>query len=158
MRHFFTNVFLAFIWMALTMSFTVVNFFFGFIVSFLVLWFLNRRNVSDKYFNRPIKVYRFFSLFFKEIVKGSIKIGFDIITPHHHMTPAIIALPLDCQTDIEITLLANTITLTPGTTSVAVSDDKKILYVYSVYFSGDKEKDIAEIKNGLEKRLLEVLR
>lgn len=158
MRHLITNVFLAFIWMALTMDFTTVSFFFGFVVSFLILWFLNRKNGKVKYFFRPLTALKFLSIFLKEVVKGSLKIGWDIITPRYYMTPAIIAFPLDCKTDIEITLLANAITLTPGTTSVAVSDDKSILYVYCTYSSGNLEKDIADIKNGLEKSLLEVLR
>ena len=74
------------------------------------------------------------------------------------MSPGIIAVPLDAKSDMEITLLANSITLTPGTISIAVSDDKKILYVYNMYLDKDPENSIQEIKNGLEHKLLEVLR
>jgi multicomponent Na+:H+ antiporter subunit E len=61
------------------------------------------------------------------------------------------------ETNLEITLLANLITLTPGTLSLDVSDDRKVLYVHAMYLS-DKQAFIDDIKNGFEKRLLEILR
>jgi len=171
MKNLLTNVFLTFIWLALTMKFSIYNFMFGFVVGYLVLWFVNRKNKGDKYFTilpeflskrgkyftiLP-KFLSYMFLFIKEVIKGSIKIGYDIITPKHNMRPAILAIPLTAKTDLEITLLANSITLTPGTMSLAVSEDKTTLYVYNVYVD-DPEKSINNIKNGLEKKLLEVLR
>ena len=49
------------------------------------------------------------------------------------MKPGIVKIPLDLETDVEITLLASLITLTPGTLSLDVSKDKKVLYVHSMY-------------------------
>ncbi len=163
MKNLMTNLFLAAIWLALTMKFTLVNIIFGFAAGYFILWFLNRNNKKDKYFKDKYftRIPSFFSyifFFIKEVIKGSFKIGYDIITPKHNMNPGIIAVPLTAKTDLEITLLANSITLTPGTTSLAVSDDKTILYVYNVYLDKDPEKSVQEIKNGLEHKLLKVLR
>jgi multicomponent Na+:H+ antiporter subunit E len=58
---------------------------------------------------------------------------------------------------MEISFLANLISLTPGTLSLDVSDDKKVLYVHSMYITS-KESFIRGIKNGFEKRILEILR
>ena len=80
-----------------------------------------------------------------------------IITPKHRMKPSIIAVPLSAEKDFEITILANLITLTPGTLSLDVSSDKKVLYVHSMYAS-DPEEFINEIKNGFERKLLEITR
>lgn len=159
MKTFFHHLFLTFIWVTLTMSLGIENFLFGFVASFFVLWFVKRKSKDAKYFTMVPKVISFLMLFVKEVVKGSLKIGYDIITPSHYMTPGIIAVPLDAKTDIEITLLANSITLTPGTTSLAVSEDRSTLYVYNVYIDKtNKENSVWDIKNGLEKKLLEVLR
>jgi multicomponent Na+:H+ antiporter subunit E len=68
-----------------------------------------------------------------------------------------VAIPLDVETDVEITLLANLITLTPGTLSMDISDDRKVLYVHAMYVD-DPEALRAEIKNGFERRVLEMLR
>jgi multicomponent Na+:H+ antiporter subunit E len=86
-------------------------------------------------------------------------VAYDIITPHYFMKPAVMAFPLEAKTDMEITILANLITLTPGTLSIDVSDDKKILYVHAIYIKdGDLEGLKNEIKNGFEKKLLEITR
>jgi multicomponent Na+:H+ antiporter subunit E len=159
MKHLLENLFLAFIWITLTMKFELTNFIFGFAAGFLVLWFVNRKKVGEyRYIHFVPRLLSFLLLFIKEVVKGSVRIGYDIVTPHHYMRPGIIAVPLDAKTDLEITLLANTITLTPGTTSIALSEDRAFLYVYSTYLDEDVQKSIEEIKNGLEKKLMEVLR
>ena len=73
-------------------------------------------------------------------------------TPKLHMTPGIVGVPLDIKSDAEITMLANLITLTPGTLSLDVSEDKKVLYVHSMYIT-NREDFINGIKNGFEKRI-----
>lgn len=159
MKTFLYNIFLTFIWVALTMNLDVDNFIFGFTVSYFILWFVQRNNKEEKYFYRIPRFFSFMALFIKEVIKGSLRIGYDILTPKHKMHPGIIAVPLDAKTDREITLLANAITLTPGTTSIAVSKDRKYLYVYNIYIDKEgKQKNIDAIKNGLEKKLLEVIR
>jgi len=73
------------------------------------------------------------------------------------MRPGIVAVPLDAETDAEITLLANLLTLTPGTLSLDVSADRRFLYVHMMYI---EDADVArrQIKDGYERRVLEVLR
>lgn len=156
MKMFLINVFLTVVWIMLTMKLTVVNFIFGFSVSFAILWLINGRQ-HPGYFMRIPRVLSFLVLFIYEIVKGAVIIAFDIATPKHYMRPGILAVPLTAKSDLEITLLANIITFTPGTMSMDVSRDRKVLYVYSVYIN-DEQEDIAAIKNGLEKKLLEAMR
>jgi multicomponent Na+:H+ antiporter subunit E len=158
MKAFTGNIFLTFVWVMLTMKLSYENIIFGFLVSYFILWGVQRNNKESRYFKFIPNTFSFCWCFIKQLVGGSIKLGYDIITPNHYMKPGIIAVPLDAKTDLEITLLANAITLTPGTTSIAVSEDKSILYVYSVYVDDDKQKTIDDIKNSLEKKLLEVLR
>ena len=156
MKMFLTNVFLTIVWIMLTMKLTVVNFIFGFSISFVILWLIYGRQ-HPGYFMRIPRVLSFLALFIIEIVKGGVKIAYDIATPKHYMHPGILAVPLTAKSDLEITLLANIITFTPGTMSMDVSRDRKVLYVYSVYIN-DEQEDIAAIKNGLEKKLLEAMR
>lgn len=49
------------------------------------------------------------------------------------MKPGVIALPLSARTEMEITLVANLISLTPGTLSLDVSDDRKVLYIHAMF-------------------------
>jgi multicomponent Na+:H+ antiporter subunit E len=75
------------------------------------------------------------------------------------MRPGVVAIPLDARTDAEITLLANLITLTPGTLSLDVSSDRRMLYIHVMYIDNDDLEEVRrKIKAGFERRVLEVLR
>ena len=156
-NQFLLNIFLAIAWMLLTGVVTAENFIEGLIIGYLILWVSKSALGGASYFRKIPKAIGFFFYFVKELIVANLKVAFDIITPKDYMQPGIVAVPLDAETDMEITLLANLITLTPGTLSLDVSKDKKVLYIHTLYLD-DTEKFRSEIKNGMEKRLLEVLR
>lgn len=156
-NRFLSNILLTFIWVAITGNFTFSNFLFGFLLSFFILRMVTRGTNEAKYFRIAPKVVAFIFYFIYELVKANIEVAIEVMTPKFKMTPGIVKLPLDAETDLEISFLANLISLTPGTLSLDVSDDRKVLYVHSMYIK-DRESFIAGIKNGFEKRLLEILR
>lgn len=156
-NRFLSNILLTFIWVALTGNFTFSNYVFGFIISFLILRLVTRGEKDAKYFRLLPKVIAFILFFIKELVKANIEVAYEVMTPGYGMTAGIVKVPLTAKTDLEISFLANLISLTPGTLSLDVSDDKKVLYVHSMYIK-DRENFIAGIKNGFERRLLEILR
>ncbi|HSI76201.1 Na+/H+ antiporter subunit E [Lunatibacter salilacus] len=154
---FLSNLLLSFIWLAVTGTFTFENFVFGFALSFVLMWLITTNRREEKYFSRVPKLIGFIFFFIYELVKANIQVAYDVITPKYYMKPGIIRIPLDAKSDLEITLLANLISLTPGTLSLDVSDDRKVLYVHAMYVN-DRDEFIDEIKNGFERRLLEILR
>ncbi|WP_207493218.1 Na+/H+ antiporter subunit E [Aridibaculum aurantiacum] len=156
-RQLLMNLLLTLVWMALTGRFVFINFVFGFILSYVILWMSARKSEDKRYFNRVPRIIGFILFFLKELLKANLEVAYDVITPRFFMKPGIVKIPLDAKTDLEITLLANLITLTPGTLSLDVSDDKKVLYVHAMYIK-DKEKFITSIKSGFERKLLELLR
>jgi len=156
-KRFLMNLMLTLIWLALTGQFTFLNFVFGFLLSFFILWVISRGSDERMYFYRIPKIISFFFYFLKELVKANLQVAYDVMTPNFFMKPGIVKIELDAKTDLEITLLANLITLTPGTLSLDVSDDKKVLYVHSMYIY-DREQFVQSIKQGFERRLLEILR
>lgn len=151
------NLLLTIIWVVLTGRFDFINFIFGFVISFLILWLLARDKNDEKYFKRIPKIINFILFFLYELLKANMHVAYDVITPTFYMKPGIVKIPLDAKTDLEITLLANLISLTPGTLSLDVSDDKQVLYVHAMYIN-DKDEFIRSIKKGFEKKLLEILR
>lgn len=154
---FLSNLLLSFIWVALTGTFTLEYFIFGFMLSYAIMWIISTKRHEDQYFKRGPKLVAFFFFFIYELVKANMQVAYDVITPRYYMKPGIIRIPLAANTDLEITLLANLISLTPGTLSLDVSDDKKVLYVHAMYVE-DKEAFIHSIKNGFERKLLDILR
>jgi multicomponent Na+:H+ antiporter subunit E len=79
-----------------------------------------------------------------------------VLGPPGRLRPAILAVPLDLRSPGGITLFANAVTLTPGTTSLDVSDDRRTLYVHCLD-AADPEAAILSMKSTLERRALEVL-
>ena len=154
---FLMNLLLTIVWVFLTGSMAFGNFLFGFLVSFFVLWLISRHEENRKYFVIIPRIIGFFFFFLYELIKANIEVAMDVITPKFYMKPGIIQYPLDAESSAEISLLANLISLTPGTLSLDVSDDKKVLYIHAMYIN-DKEEFIQEIKNGFEKRLLAIMR
>src|SRR5690625_7835791 len=75
----------------------------------------------------------FLGFFIKELVKANFKVAFDVATPLWYMKPGVIALPITAETDVEITILANFISLTPGTLILDVSSDRRVLFIPAMF-------------------------
>jgi multicomponent Na+:H+ antiporter subunit E len=98
-----------------------------------------------------------FLLFVRELIVSALKVAWLALQPTLRIRPAIIAYPLTVTSDVQITLLANMITLTPGTLSVDVSGDRKTLYIHAIDMAS-KEALIGDIAAGFETMILKVLR
>lgn len=167
MSNLLLNLVLAIIWCILTGDFTPTNFLVGVGLGFLLVG-LSQRALEQRPPNVPrsgvrpnyiLKLWHiiYFVLFFLwELILSNVRVAYEILTPNFYMTPGVVAIPLDLKSDDEITLLANLITLTPGTLSLDVSDDRRTLYIHAMYIEDDLEVFKAKIKNGLEKRVMEV--
>jgi len=156
-KQFILNLMLTFVWVAITGNLSFVNFFFGYGIGYGVLWLIERKAVDRKYFTRVPKIIGFFFYFIYDMLKANFKIAYDVLTPKYFMRPGIVAFPLAAKTPFEITMLSNVISLTPGTLIIDVSEDQSILYIHVMYLKDPKEF-IHNMHNGIEKRLLEILR
>lgn len=91
-------------------------------------------------------------LFFKELALSVHHVAVAVLWPGRVQSSAIVAVPLSLRSDMAISTLANMITLTPGTTSLHVSDDRSLLYVHVMDFSDDV---VEQIKLGFEHHVKE---
>lgn len=158
MRVLWGIVFLPLVWMALTGDFSAGNFLIGVLISSLARWVTYPAGEGAPllvYLRKISQWVRFVCFFLYELALASLRITWDIMTPRHRMRPAILGIPLDITTDEEITTLANLITLTPGTLSLDVSSDRKVLYIHAMYVE-DTEQFKRDIKERLERRVKEL--
>ena len=151
------NILLALEWMSMHDEFSNENFVIGFALGFLILFFARRVTGSPSYVHKVGQVVGLLVFFIKELIVANLRVAYDVLTPGYRMRPGILAVPLDARTDLEITLLANMISLTPGTLSLDVSADRRTLYLHVMYAT-DPEAVKESIKHGFERRVLEVLR
>jgi multicomponent K+:H+ antiporter subunit E len=147
---------LALTWMVLNESFTLGDLVVGYGLGLLILlvhrdfWTERVRVV------RPGTALRLVAVFGWEIVKANLQVARIVLAPRIAVQPAFIALPLRLRNDLTITMLANMITLTPGTLSVDVADDRSALYVHCLS-AADVESVREQILRDFEQPLTEIV-
>jgi multicomponent Na+:H+ antiporter subunit E len=109
------------------------EFIFGIILS-VIIGAIARKIFVKKSFRmlNPVRWFTFiayvFGPFFGGMAKANIDVAYRVITGK--INPGIVKISPDLKTDLGITLLANSITLTPGTLSVDIDEDKNDLYIH----------------------------
>lgn len=155
---FIYNILISLLWALLVGKVSVGSLGVGFVLGYFALTLLYpAQRGKNSYFQKTMQFVRFALFFTKELVVSSWRVAIDVIKPLPLMRPGIVGIPLDAETDLEITMLANIISLTPGTLSLDVSEDRKTLYIHAMYVINPDDLR-KEIKDGLERRLLELLR
>jgi len=103
----------------------------------------------------PLTLLRYLAVLFYDIVRSSFQVAILILRHPSNLRPAFIRIPLALKSDLAISFLANTISLTPGTVSVLLSEDKRTLTVHALD-TGDTSALIAEIKQRYEAPLKKI--
>ena len=93
----------------------------------------------------------------KDIFVSALRIAYDVVTPTQHSQPGIFEYPLSAKSDLEVFVLSNLITFSPGTMVVGYIPSRNILLIHSMFLD-DVDKACATVKEKLELKLLEVMR
>ena len=159
-RYLLYSIPLALLWCFVHGDVTILNFLFGLVLGPFVIRpfkplykFGEEVSFKDATTRIPREI-KYFVMLIIEIIKASIAVGKIVIQPKIDIKPGIIAVPIDTKTHVGITAIANTITLTPGTLTLDVSDDESVLYVHCIDAS-DPDGVRESIKHDLEKYVLE---
>jgi multicomponent Na+:H+ antiporter subunit E len=151
------NLLLAVIWAFATGAVTPVSLTVGFLVGMAVLHVMGRALGDRRYVVRLVRGGALLAIFVWELLVSSVRVATDVVRPRLTMEPAVIEVPLDLTRDAEITLFANLISLTPGTLTIDVANDRSCLYVHAMYGT-DPEGLAEDLKRTFERRIREALR
>ena len=81
--------------------------------------------------------------FFIELTKANLDVAYRVITMK--IRPGIIRVHSGLRTDLGIFMLANSITLTPGTLSVGIDETTNDLFIHNINVGeGDEKKEVFE--------------
>jgi len=131
------------VWLALTSSFHFQEVIIGISVSFILSLFLSRRYLELGLPPLSLKRIAFFILYilvlFKEMIKANFDVAYRVIHPKMPIKPGIVIIKTGLKSDIAKVILANSITLTPGTFTLDIVDDTLLIHWINV-----KTEDIAE--------------
>lgn len=156
MSFLFTILFLAIVWSLVTTSFDGGNFLLGLALASAAMFFVRGQTASPNFFRRARKAVHLMLVFFKELVVSAFRVAILVLAPDikKAIRPGIIAYPLKVEEDFQISLLANLITLTPGTLSIDVTEDKRFLFIHAIDVA-DKKALCKEIETGFERMVAE---
>jgi len=139
MRYFTVFILSMIFWMMLTFEFTLPNLIAGIVASLITSAFFTRFFVKEVY--KLIQPHRYFwflvylIVFIRECIKANIDVAYRVLHPAMPIRPGIVKVKTTLKSDMAKMLLANSITMTPGTISVDIIDD--CLYIHWIYISSD---------------------
>ncbi|MDP3730584.1 MAG: Na+/H+ antiporter subunit E [Candidatus Omnitrophota bacterium] len=84
-------------------------------------------------------------VFLWECLKANVDVAYRVLHPDMPIRPGTVKVKVGLRSDIGLTFLANSITLTPGTTSVDIDKEKGYLYVHWIYVRGDYASGIVKL-------------
>ncbi|MGB0964577.1 MAG: Na+/H+ antiporter subunit E [Litorivicinus sp.] len=155
---FIANVVLAVIMASMLAQATLQAILIAMVAAFFLTRPLRNSFGGDNYHQNVEKLLGLTGFFLWDLISSSLKVAFDVLTPELKAKPRFIVVPLDAKTDTEILLTANLISLTPGSLSVDISEDRSKLLVHAMFADGSADEVRQALKDGMERRVIEALR
>jgi multicomponent K+:H+ antiporter subunit E len=149
------TVVLAGVWLLLANDFSFGHVLLGLLLGWAIPLFTLRFWPDKVTIRRPATLARFIAIVLYDIVVANLSVARLILVGPRGLKPAFVIVPLALRSDLAISLLANTICLTPGTVSSRLSPDRQSLLVHALDVD-DTEALVASIKQRYEAPLREV--
>lgn len=143
------------VWLLLNNSLSPGHILLGAILAFVIPWLVRplqsiRPNIGSSW-----KVMRYIVLVLFDIITANFEVAWRVIRSPKRLRPGMVAVPLDLKSPLPITVLASTISLTPGTVTAELSDDHRWLFVH-VLDLDDETALVQQIKQRYEAPLKEI--
>jgi multicomponent K+:H+ antiporter subunit E len=151
----FHSLLLFTIWLLLNNSLSAGHLLLATILAIIIPWGVNSMTTDRPRIQKPMLAISYLFLVLRDILSANFTVALLVIGPVKKLHPGFIAVPLDITSELGITLLASTVSLTPGTVSADISEDKKWLYIHALHLE-DSEALIADIKSRYEAPLKEI--
>lgn len=156
MTFFVINIILAFVWAGLLGRISLGSLLSGYLIGYAILFAFSSSPDARQYLRKFPRAISFVIYYLVEMLRANLQIAFDLLRPRPRFKPGFVKVPLSLNTDVGITLLSNLVTMTPGTMTVDVSEDRCFMLVHGLYM-GEPDSVIRDIKNNLEQRIIELL-
>ncbi len=140
MRLLFWTILLFALWMVLTANFQIFNILVGIGVSFSIALLYTKLFTHKTFeFISPVWFLVYLYVLLKNLIISNIQISKRILRPDMKLSPAIVAVKTNLESDWKKLLLANSITLTPGTLTLDIKDD--MLFIHVIEYDKDSNKE-----------------
>lgn len=144
------------VWLMLNTTLSLGHILLGSILAVVIPLLCAPLRVPQPTIKKPLKVVSYLLIVLKDIVVANIEVALLVVGPMRRIKPGFVAVPLDLSESLPITVLASTVTMTPGTVSAEVSKDNKWLYVHVLDMPENEQEVIDLIKQRYESRVKEI--
>ncbi len=144
------------IWLLLVNELSVGHLLLGALLGWAVPLYTARFWPDQVRIRRPLLLLRFIGVVLFDIIVANVLVARLILGPRERLRPAFVVMPLALRSEVAISLLANTISLTPGTVSAYLSADRRCLVIHSLHTTAPDEL-VATIRQRYETPLKEIL-
>jgi multicomponent Na+:H+ antiporter subunit E len=149
-RHPVLLVWLTLVWVGLWGSASAANVLGGVVIAVVLLLALPLTDMPDQDDVKAAALLRFVGHFAVDLVRASLQVALLVVRPRVRLHQAVLAVPVRGASDRLLTLLANAISLTPGTLTLEVDRPRSTLYVHVL--------DVGPGAGGVERVRADILR
>lgn len=150
------SFFLLIVWLMLNTTLSLGHILLGSVLAIVIPLLCAPLRVPQPKVKRPLKAISYAFVVLKDIVVANIEVALLVIGPMNKIKPGFVAVPIDLTGTLPVTVLASTVTMTPGTVSADISKDEKWLYVHVLNMPNDEQEVIDLIKQRYESRVKEI--
>ena len=150
------SVILLVIWLLLVNELSIAHLLLGALLGWGVPLYTARFWPDQVQVRRPLLLLRFVGVVLYDILVANVTVASLILGRQERLQPAFLVLPLALRSELAISLLANTVSLTPGTVSAYLSADRRCLIIHSLHTTAPDEL-LATIRRRYETPLKEIL-
>lgn len=127
----------------------------GAVLAVVIPWIVAPLSEKEAVAKSPLKVLLYTNRLLYDIIISNFDVAIRVLQPNRNLKPAFIAVPINITEPLPLTIFTSSVSLTPGTCSVELSDDKRWLYVHVLHMD-DEQALINQIKQRYEAPLKEI--
>ncbi|WP_432462876.1 Na+/H+ antiporter subunit E [Agarivorans sp. QJM3NY_33] len=127
----------------------------GAVFAIVIPWVVTPLGEKEPVSKKPFKVLLYILRLIGDIIVSNYDVAKRIVQSNRQLQPAFVAIPLSLREPLPLTILANSVSLTPGTVSLELSEDRQWLYVHVLHLE-DEQQLIKLIKQRYEAPLKEI--
>lgn len=144
------------VWVALVNRVSIGHFVLGLSLGLVIPWFTSAYWPDRPTIKHPLRVLEYVAVVLWDIILSNVQVAYWVLFRRgESLRSQFVAVPLDLQTPEAITVLAGTITMTPGTVSADLGADGGAILVHCLETT-DPENTVQHIKTRYERRLKEI--
>ncbi|ATH60924.1 MULTISPECIES: Na+/H+ antiporter Mnh2 subunit E [Staphylococcus] len=158
MRQVLLNMVIAFLWVLFQdeESFRASTFFSGYLIGLVVIYILHRFFGQQFYLKKVWVAIKFLAVYLYQLITSSMTTINYILFKTKDLNPGLVTYETTLETDWEVSFLTILIIITPGSTVIRISKERKKIFIHAIDISEKEKQKLLKSIRQYEGLILEV--